>query len=97
MRLLKTKEDIIKKRIDIENQLNELINSMDLNINFNEIKEMIYNENDQRTLHEIMVKFDKGQNVDELNNILATVNDAWNYFPHKVLNGLSPAEKILKK
>ena len=23
-------------------------------------------------------------------------NDAWNYFPHKIIGGLSPAEKLLE-
>ncbi|MDD5071786.1 MAG: hypothetical protein PHQ42_03565 [Patescibacteria group bacterium] len=95
MRLPKNKEGIIKKRAEIENQLNELINSMDLSVSFDEIKEMIYNEQDQGVLHEIVSKFDQGRGIDELNKILEVVNDAWNYFPHKCLNGLSPAEKIL--
>ena len=28
--------------------------------------------------------------------VLEIVNEAWNYFPHKILNGLSPAEKVLE-
>jgi len=32
----------------------------------------------------------------ELSNVLEMVTDAWNYFPHKVLSGISPAEKILE-
>ncbi len=32
----------------------------------------------------------------ELSNVLELVTDAWNYFPHKTLNGLSPAEKLLE-
>lgn len=32
----------------------------------------------------------------ELNSILETVNDAWNYFPRKILNGFSPEEKLLE-
>ncbi len=40
--------------------------------------------------------FDTGQGAMELDNIIESINDAWNYFPHKVLDGLSPAEKILE-
>jgi len=40
--------------------------------------------------------FDNGQGMPELSNILETLNDAWNYFPHKILGGLSPAEKLLE-
>ncbi len=31
-----------------------------------------------------------------LSNVLELVTDAWNYFPHKVLGGISPAEKLLE-
>ncbi len=92
----KSKEDIIQKRGDIEKQLNNIIDSLGLSMKFEEIKEMIYNEQDQSTLHEIISKFDNGQDIDELNKILAIVNEAWNYFPHKVLGGLFPAEKIME-
>lgn len=92
----KSKEDIIQKRGDIEKQLNDMIISLGLSVSFGEIKEMIYNEQDQSALHEIVGKFDNSQDIDELNKILAIVNEAWNYFPHKVLGGLSPAEKILE-
>jgi hypothetical protein len=32
----------------------------------------------------------------ELGNVLELIIDAWNYFPHKALGGISPAEMILK-
>lgn len=56
----------------------------------------ITNEKNQNDLVEIVEVFNKGQNIDELNQILGAVNDAWNYFPHKCLNGLCPMEKILE-
>jgi hypothetical protein len=37
--------------------------------------------------------FDRPGDASELDNILRLVSDAWNYCPHKVLYGLSPAEK----
>lgn len=92
----KSKEEIIQKRNGIEKQLNDVITSLNLNISFNEIREMIYSEQDQSALHEITGKFDNGQDVDELNKIMEIVNEAWNYFPHKVLDGLSPIEKIVE-
>ena len=30
----------------------------------------------------------------ELENVLDLVTDAWNYFPHKTLGGISPSEKM---
>ncbi len=96
MNLPKSTEEIEQKCSEIENRLKELIISIKLDISFDEIKKMIYSEQDQDTLHEIMNKFDTGQDVDELNEVLAVVNEAWNYFPHKVLDGLSPMEKIIE-
>jgi len=37
-----------------------------------------------------------GGDASELSNVLELVTDAWNYFPHKVLGGISPAEKLLE-
>lgn len=38
----------------------------------------------------------RGGDATELENVLKLVSDAWNYFPHKVLGGISPAEKLLE-
>ena len=61
-----------------------------------DIKEIIYNEDGQDGLTDIIAMFDTGQGAAELQNVLELVNDAWNYFPHKVIGGLSPAEKLLE-
>ena len=42
----------------------------------------------------VVAMFDRGGGATELENALDLVTDAWNYFPHKVLGGISPAEKI---
>ncbi len=62
----------------------------------NDIKEIIYNEDGQDSLTDVIAMFDIGQSVAELQNVLELVNDAWNYFPHKIIGGLSPAEKLLE-
>lgn len=61
-----------------------------------DIKDIIYHEDGQDSLTDIIAMFDSGQGATELENVLELVNDAWNYFPHKTLNGLSPAEKVLE-
>ncbi|HEY4475697.1 MAG TPA: hypothetical protein VJB92_03180, partial [Candidatus Paceibacterota bacterium] len=48
------------------------------------------------SLTDVIAMFDTGQGAAELQNVLELVNDAWNYFPHKVIGGLSPAEKLLE-
>ena len=40
--------------------------------------------------------FDRGGDASELSNVLELVTDAWNYFPHEVLGGISPAEILLE-
>jgi len=60
-----------------------------------DITEIIYNEDGQDSLTDIIAMFDTGQGAAKLQNVLELVNDAWNYFPHKVLGGISPAEKLL--
>ena len=61
-----------------------------------DIKKIIYNEDGQDCLTDVVAMFDRGGDILELSNILELVNDAWNYFPHKVIGGLSPAEKLLE-
>ena len=60
------------------------------------IKDVIFHEKEQNDMSKIIAMFDRGGDVSELSNILELASDAWNYFPHKILNGLSPAEKLLE-
>ena len=38
----------------------------------------------------------RGGDASELSNVFELVTDAWNYFPHEVLGGISPVEKLLE-
>ena len=96
MQIPTSKKDIETKRKEIEKKLSEFIEKHGIQTNFEEIKNIIYKEEDQGDLNKIISQFDLGQNIDELNDIVQVVNDAWNYFPHKILNGLSPMEMIMK-
>ena len=40
--------------------------------------------------------YNSNRNTSELSNVLELVTDAWNYFPHEVLGGISPAEILLE-
>lgn len=90
-----TMADILKKQEEIENALADLIERTDSVLKIEDIKNVIYNEDGQRTIGKIMENFDEGQNIDGLNKILCIMTDAWNYWPHKKLGGISPAEKLL--
>lgn len=91
-----TRESILKKRKEIEKELIDLLENSGSEFTLEEIKEIIYNEKGNNEFSKIISIFDKGQDLKELNNILQLLNDAWNYFPHKCLNGLCPMEKILE-
>jgi len=89
-------KQILERRGEIEQELLEMLEKTDSDFSLDDIKEIIYNEESQDDLTDVVMIFDTGQGFDEMNTILETINDAWNYFPHKLLGGLSPAEKILE-
>ncbi|OGK15575.1 hypothetical protein A2690_02015 [Candidatus Roizmanbacteria bacterium RIFCSPHIGHO2_01_FULL_39_12b] len=82
---------ILAKREEIEKELSVLIKKTKSDITLDEIQDIIYEETDFEDLNDIIRAFDMGSPY-ELQNIIETLNEAWNYFPHRVLNGLCPAE-----
>ncbi len=93
---IESKQQILKRRKEIEKELLEMLKEAKSDFGLDHIKEIIYNENGQDSLTDIIAMFDTGQGAAELQNVLELVNDAWNYFPHKIIGGLSPAEKLLE-
>ncbi len=86
----------MERRKEIEQDIIDLLLKAESEFSLDDVKEVIYNEEDQDDLTEAISMFDTGKIPNELENILELTNDAWNYFPHKVLGGLSPADKVLK-
>lgn len=86
--------EILTKRREIEKELAKLLKETKGDYELEDIEEIIYHEDGPDSLTDIIMVFDKGQSAAELQDVLELVNDAWNYFPHKCLNGLSPAEKL---
>ncbi|MEW5908017.1 MAG: hypothetical protein AB1643_02460 [Patescibacteria group bacterium] len=93
---IENKEQILQRRKEIEKELSEMLKEIESDFGIDDIKDIIYNEEGQDDLTKAIAMFDRGQGAVELENILDLINDAWNYFPHKILNGLSPAEKMLE-
>jgi hypothetical protein len=94
------KKAIIKRRGEIKNKLSELIEKNKLGFSFADIEKMILEEKDKKDFHKILAMFfenSQSPDINEMNNLMQTVNDAWNYFPHQSLGGLSPAEKAETK
>ena len=89
-----TKQQIIERREEIEKELLDLLEETKSYFGLEDIKKIIYNEDGQDDLTKVIAMFDCGQGLSEMNEILETINDAWNYFPHKCLDNLCPMEKI---
>lgn len=88
--------EIFMRRKDIEKEIENMIKKTNCDFELDDIKDMIYNEDGADNLTNIIAMFDTGQGAVELHSVLELANDAWNYFPHKILNGLSPADKLLE-
>lgn len=94
----KTREEIAEYKAELEADINELLENAGSDFTLDDIKEVIYNEEDTGDMQKIIAMFDTGEKgAPEISEVLEVVTDAWNYFPHKLLDGLSPAEKSLKK
>lgn len=93
---IESKPQILRRRKEIEGDLESILKEIDSSYTLNDIKDMIYHEKDGDEMTRIIMIFDRGNDISELNSILEVINDAWNYFPHKILNNLSPMEILLK-
>lgn len=93
---IENKEQIIQRKKEIEQELIGLLKETKNVFTLEHIKDIIYHEEETDDMMKVVAMFDRGGDISELSNILELTNDAWNYFPHKILNGLSPAEKILE-
>lgn len=88
--------EIFMKRKEIESELENKLKEVRSDFDVEYIKQIIFEEDGTDDLTDIIMLFDTGQGAVELQDVLETVNEAWNYFPHKILDGLSPAEKLLE-
>jgi hypothetical protein len=92
------KEEILEYRTELEADINELLEKAGSDFTLDDVKEIIYNEEDTGDMQKIVAMFGTGEKgAPEMSTVLELVTDAWNYFPHKLLNGLSPAEKSLER
>lgn len=93
---IESKKEILERRKDLEEEILEMLKETKSDFSLDHIKDVIYNEEDSGDMQKVIAMFDRGGDVSELSNILELVSDAWNYFPHKALKGLSPTEKFLE-
>ncbi|MCX6716925.1 MAG: hypothetical protein NTV72_03300 [Candidatus Taylorbacteria bacterium] len=85
--------EVFDKRKVIERDLARIIKDckIDKYTDVNDIKQMIFEEDNVKDLSNIIRMFDNG-NTSNLNNVLEIISDAWNYFPHMSINGKCPFE-----
>jgi hypothetical protein len=91
-----TKQKILERRKEIEGEILEMLQETESDFELRDIKDAIFNEEEQDDFTHVIAMFDRGGDASELSNVLELVTDAWNYFPHKALGGISPAEVLLK-
>ena len=91
-----SKQQILERRKEIEQELVEMLKETESDFTLDHVRDVIFHEEDNDDMMKVVAMFDRGGDASELSNVLELVTDAWNYFPHKVLSGISPAEQILK-
>ena len=93
---IKTKQQILERRKEIEQELLGMLKETESDFTLDHVRDVIYNEEENDDMRKVVAMFDHGGDPSELSNVLELVTDAWNYFPHKLLDGLSPAKKLLE-
>ena len=93
---IESKQQILERRKEIEQELVDMLKEIKSPFSLEHIKDIIFHEEDNDDMQKVVAIFDRGGNNSELSNILELASDAWNYFPHEIIGGLSPAEKLLE-
>lgn len=89
-------QQILERRKEIEQELVGMLKETESDFTLDHVRDVIFHEEDNDDMMKAVAMFDRGGDASELSNVLELVTDAWNYFPHKILDGISPAEKLLE-
>ena len=93
---IETKQQILERRKEIEQELVDMLKETESEFTLDYVRDAIFHEEDNDDMMKVVAMFDRGGDASELSNVLELVTDAWNYFPHETLGGISPAEKLLE-
>jgi hypothetical protein len=85
---------LTSRREELELEIVRLLEAANSDFTIEDVKQAIYEEEDQDDFTDVLAMFDTGTGAVELPEVLETVQDAWNYFPHKSIGGKSPVEKM---
>jgi hypothetical protein len=91
-----SKQQILERRREIEQEIAEALKAAGSDFTLDHVRDVIYHEKERDDMTKVIMMFDTGAGVPEIEVALELATDAWNYFPHKVLGGISPAEKSLE-
>ena len=91
-----SQQQILERRKEIEQELVDMLKETESDFTLDHIRDVIFHEDDNDDMMKVVAMFDRGGDASELSNVLELVTEAWNFFPHKVLGGISPAEKLLE-
>ena len=91
-----TQQQILERRKEIEQEIVDILKETKSHFSLDHVRDVIFHEEDNDDMMKAVAMFDRGGDASELDNILELVTDAWNYFPHEVLGGISPAEKLIQ-
>ena len=93
---IESKQQILERRKEIERELVDMLKETESDFTLDHVRDVIYHEEDNDDMMKAIAMFDSGGDASELSNVLELVTDAWNYFPHEILGGISPVEKLLE-
>ena len=91
-----SKQQILERWKELEQELTNTLKETESEFTLDHVRDAIFHEEDNDDMMKVVAMFDRGGDASELSNVLELVTDAWNYFPHKALGGISPAEKLLE-
>ena len=81
------------KRKEIEGRLIKLFRKTKPQISLHTIKQIIYLEDGSDDFHKL-ISLSSNCPSDCIEEVVSTLNDAWNYFPHRCLDGKAPVEVV---
>lgn len=87
-------QDTLSRRKELEQEIVEMLKTTEREFTLQHVKDAIFHEEETDDKMKIVAMFDRGGDASELDSILELVSDAWNYFPHRILGGISPAERV---
>jgi len=93
---IESTQQILEHRKEIEQEIEDVLEEIESDFTLEHVKDVVFHEEDNDDMMKVVAMFDHGGDISELSIILELVTDAWNYFPHTVLGGISPAEKLFE-